>query len=179
MIAEIVPSRKPLPLEGVLLACLLFPRVLVCAAGTTKAWPAYEGAWFRVEYPPEFKVILRERSSTVSEPKKYDGVSFVSPDGQVEFYVFSPQWIGDSEWVKLRRGERLTGRLKDETPKRKAYYGTIRGPHGKYSRCYEDLTDKGSNTRRVFGFKYLSRQAHEKHRAKYLMFKRSLVQYAD
>lgn len=54
-------------------------------------WKAYKGAWFAIEYPPDFIVKPSLKSTSA---KGYYSAYFASPDGSVKFYVFSPQWNG-------------------------------------------------------------------------------------
>src|SRR5438132_3876197 len=56
-----------------------------------EGWSRYRGAWFSIKYPPGFKAKPLRRSST---GKGYDSALFISPDQQVEFYVYAPQEAG-------------------------------------------------------------------------------------
>lgn len=140
-------------------------------------WKTYEGAWFTISYPADFRVVPREQSTTAAEG--YDGVSFISPDGQVEFYVNSPQWTGEPGWIDMTPGEDIVDSKSSENGSRQTQWVTIRGPKGEYTRSYEDTTDTATNTRLVFGFKYRDRAAFNKYRKQYLRFKDSLQQFAD
>ncbi len=152
-------------------ACLLVLVVGAVAAG----WPKFKGQWFDVKYPPGFKVVGRDRNTT----GKYDGVSFLSPDSQVEFYVYSPRFQGDSWWMTKRSGETLGGQSTETGSKYTIKYGTFKGPKGKYSRSYAAYTNKSDDSQHVFGYRYNSQAAYNKYKSKYLTFKGSLVQYAD
>ncbi len=149
---------------------------LAHAAGT-EGWPTYEGAWFDVKYPKGFKVVPRQKSSTYEG--RYDAVSFVSPDGNAEFYVFSPQWSGTPAWIALAKGERIVSRSTQSSATRKVDFVEVKGPGAKYYRAWADTQSKVSNTRHTFGFKYSSKAAYNQYRARYLLFKASLNQYAD
>ena len=143
-------------------------------------WLTYMGAWFKVDYPASFSVVNRQASS--SFPGHYEAASFVSPDGLVEFYVFSPQWQGESEWVKPLAGEREVDRSTEESESRCVTHVTLVGPDESYRRSWVEvveLLDGEPNTNHVLGIKYASPAAHDKHRRLYLRFKASLVQYAD
>ena len=49
----------------------------------------FQGAWFEVKYPQDFKA----KGSLASETSDgFDSAIFTSPDGTVSFYVYSPQW---------------------------------------------------------------------------------------
>ncbi len=134
----------------------------------------YKGAFFSICYPASFKVQPQQKSAT---GPGYDAVSFVSPDGLAEFYVFSPQWRGEPEWIKRRAGEKQISYKVEENARRRIVYVTRRGPG--YQRSYADVYDKQNGTRHVFGFLYKNHAAYRKYRLLYLKFKHSLVQYSD
>jgi hypothetical protein len=140
----------------------------------------YMGAWFKVDYPASFSVIDRQASSSL--PDRYEAASFVSPDGLVEFYVFSPQWRGDAEWVKLLPGEHEVERSTEQTENRRRTHVTLVGPNDSYRRSWVETVELLAgepNTNHVFGIKYANQAAYDKYRRLYLQFKASLIQYAD
>jgi len=139
-------------------------------------WLPYMGAWFKIDYPVHFRPIGREQSSS---GQGYDGASFVSPDGLVEFYVFSPQWQGESNWVKPKPGERESARSTERDGDRTATHVTLTGPDDAYERAYVEIKDDLSNTNWFFGIMYENQNAHDKYLPLYLEFKEGLVQYAD
>jgi hypothetical protein len=59
------------------------------------SYKKYKGAWFEIEYPDAFTVEPSLKSSTNVEG--FDSALFTSPDGKVQFYIFSPQWTGKPE----------------------------------------------------------------------------------
>jgi hypothetical protein len=146
-------------------------------AGGASSWRTFQGAWFTIKYPPGFKVASREPSRTAVNG--YDGVSFLSPDGLCEFYVFSPQWSGEPKWIRMTRGETNAGQRAEAKSGRTVTWGTIRGPGGKYTRAYVDTQDHRSKTRLVFGIKYRDDRVYRRYRPSYLLFKKSLKQFAD
>src|SRR5580692_1466715 len=81
-------------LPGILtISCLLFTCVRMEAAPPAAKTKTFKGAWFAVSCPADFKARLGMKSLTSSEG--CDSAFFTSPDKQVEFYVFSPQWNGE------------------------------------------------------------------------------------
>ncbi|MCX7598682.1 MAG: hypothetical protein N2512_07405 [Armatimonadetes bacterium] len=148
------------------------------AGDTTATWPRYRGAWFDIKYPPGFRIVPREPSRS-GPAGTYDGVSFISPDGLCEFYVYSPQWSGESKWTAQRPGEKTVSNKWETSARRKVHWVTLRGPSGKYSRSYVDTWDLLCGTRLVFGIKYASDKIYQKYRPRYLLFKKTLTQYAD
>lgn len=65
----------------------------------------FSGAWFEVEYPETFSADNSLKSYTNSEG--FDSAVFTSPDGKVQFYIFSPQWSGEPTDIKVMPGERI------------------------------------------------------------------------
>lgn len=144
-------------------------------ADDPEAWATYRGAWFSIKYPEGFRVVPREPSFTARDG--YDGVSFMSPDERVEFYVFSPQWNGESGWTKLRSGETEEERSTEKRGDSQAIFVTVRGPG--YSRSWVEVTNAAQNTRHVFGFRYKNAAAYADYQPLYRKFKESLQQFAD
>jgi len=70
----------------------------------------FEGAWFQVAYPADFTVRPSLESSSA---EGYDSAFFDSPDGEVTFYVFSPQWGGEPSDIAL---DPDTEAMQDSTP---------------------------------------------------------------
>lgn len=160
---------------ALVIGLMVLVSVAAMAAGS---WKTYTGAWFRVKVPTGFKVEPRELRM-VGDKKEFDGVSCTSPDGKVEFYVYSPQWSGTPKWIALRPGEKQVAKKVDSGSQRTVTYVTLRGPGGKYERSYADTRGKLDGTRTVFGFRYANQAAYKKYLPLYLQFKKSLVQYAD
>jgi hypothetical protein len=142
-----------------------------------EAWATYKGAWFSIEYPEGFMVVPRQDSQTKADG--YDGVSFVSRDGRVEFYVFSPQWKSPCGWADVQRGETEEDRTVEEKGDVRVEQVTVRGPHGDYFRSWADVTNAAQNARHVFGFRYRNAAAYADFKPLYLRFKASLQQFAD
>jgi hypothetical protein len=148
-----------------------------------RGWKTYRGAWFTIKYPIGFTTKVREAGAS-QKGGQPDGVSFLSPDGQVEFYIYSPQWAGDPAWIKLGSGETERSRKvvtsgKDITTHKTFTYVTILGPGRHYERSYVDIRQPDQKTRWVFGYKYRSTEAYKAYLPHYLKFKASLQQFAD
>lgn len=137
----------------------------------------YKGAWFQIKYPSNFKVRPSLRSSS---GQGYDSVFFSSPDGSVEFYVFSPQWNGQPSDIEMNSQSEV--QVSQNTEKRAGRIVrrmTIRARDNSYLRSFEDTEDTTTNTRKVFGIKYRNEAAYSRYRQSYLTFKQSLTQFAD
>ncbi len=147
-------------------------------------WKLYQGAWFNIQYPPDFAV--QPLRPSLSAATGYDSARFRSPDGAVEFYVFSPQWSGDIAEIEPNPAtERVvedTRRTRDSPGGKAAvqlHWVTVQAKDGSYTRAYYDEFDTSLNVRKAFGIKYKNQAAYNRYRDIYLAFKNSLVQFAD
>ena len=136
----------------------------------------YQGAWFDIDYPRGFRALERERSGSASG---YDSASFLSPDGSIEFFVYSPQWSGTTYWTSLGPGETEASRTQSVEGNLHYTRVMITGPGGAYQRAWVEVRDTLTNTNHIFGIKYADQAAYDRYRDAYLHFKDSLVQYAD
>lgn len=149
----------------------------VSFAGAAQAWRTYAGAWFEIKYPANFQV---RPSLPSASGQGHDSAFFSSQDGAVEFYVFSPQWNGEPSDIALRsRWETAVSQTTQRSGSKVIRRATIRARDGSYTRAFEDVEDTTTNTRRVFGIKYLNQAAYNRYRQNYLTFKQSLRQFAD
>ncbi len=190
---------------------VLCARSSLCAsrldrADATRGWATYTGAYFTAKYPPGFKPRGSLRPSVSPAPpgsEPYESAFFASPDGLVEFYVFSPQWDGEPTDIILRPETEELVATRTETKewpyckdaagrdmvlRTRATWVTIKAKDGSYTRSYVDIrhvyayvgeSDDYIISRRTFGFKYASRTAYNRYRDRYLSFQQSLCQYAD
>ncbi len=137
----------------------------------------YKGAWFEIKYPAGFFVKPSQKSP--SDANRYESVFFRSPDGIVEFYIFSPQWNGEANDIALQKSEKLVNTKKQTEGDKQIKWWTIASKNGSYTRMYQETWNETSNTKWVVGIKYKNPAAYNKYKNQYLMFKASLVQYAD
>ena len=146
---------------------------------------SFNGSWFRVEYPTNFSV---SPSGPVDKYDDYEFVStdearFTSPDGTVEFFVFSPQWGGDPKNYLIQQSNEITVESSEEKANSDDPFAvshrwvTYEDKNGKYTRSYHSLMTE--STHHVFGIKYTDRKMYERYKAAYLAFKSSLQQFAD
>jgi hypothetical protein len=149
-----------------------------------------EADFFSIEYPENF-IASRDTMRAKNNPSKIsfpeDEAYFRSPDGLVEFYIFSPQWGGDPEsYLGVCKNEEV---VRDETKTiNKKYekdihnYVTLKAKDESYLRSWVSIQsdiESGNNLHHVFGFKYTNKEAYKKYREQYLKFKKSLHQFAD
>ncbi len=160
-------------------------------------WPTYHGAFFSIQYPPDFEV--HPSLPNGDGFGGHDSAFFRSPDGAVEFYVFSPQWDGEPTAIKVKPE---TENLVDEKTKiREIFYPpddvpaaysratwvTIEAKDKSYTRSYLDIRGSWDDTgpqasvwsRRTFGIKYVDQRAYRQYRDQYLRFRSTLRQFAD
>lgn len=136
----------------------------------------FNGAWFDIKYPSNFKATGSIKSSTNDG---YESAFFKSPDNLVEFYIFSPQWNGEATDILINSKEVLSSsksQLKIDTETK---WWTITSQDGSYSRSYQQIKNKSQNTKWIIGIKYKNSSALEKYKKEYASFKSSIKQYAD
>lgn len=137
----------------------------------------YKGAWFDIEYPKNFTVKNAQKSSTRVDG--FDSALFSSPDGKVQFYVFSPQWSGEPKDILLKASETQTPPTTQIENGLEVKRWTIQAKDGSYSRSYESTSETDSKINKVFGIHYASEKDLAAYRTQYLHFKNSLEQFAD
>jgi hypothetical protein len=152
----------------------------------------YRGSYFEIQYPSSFT------PNPKSPITKYNGniyvttdeATFTSPNGDVEFFVFSPPWAGSPKtYLNIMSSEEVVSEKTEKVSKRPGQYGdkvihrvTIKSKNGNYRRSYlsiEEQVGTESNLHHVFGIKYKSQLSYEKYHGAYLAFKKSLKQFAD
>jgi hypothetical protein len=153
---------------------------LLCLAGTSpavaqarKEWKVFNGASFKVEYPPEFAARPSLKNPTF--PDFYTSAFFSSPDGAAEFYVYSFGGEGQATDIALDPKKEVVASQSEKDvkkPTKKIRWVTIKAKDGSYTRSCEDTEFKDSG-RQVFGIKYRDQKAYEKYKADYLRFKKS------
>ena len=82
----------------------------------------YQGAWFEVKYPQDFTA----KGSMASETSDgFDSAIFTSPDKDVSFYVYSPQWSGEVKDISLQSNEKLASTKTDNSDEKSLEWWTI------------------------------------------------------
>lgn len=138
---------------------------------TPSRWKLYKGEWFDIRYPAGF---------TTVKTGEEDGVAFRSPDGDVEFYVFSPLWNGTSLVARQHDvKEDVETMTEERSGSAVVRRFTYVAKDGTFRRSFEDTEDTTHNTRHIFGVRYRSLSALARYRTSYLRFKESLQQYSD
>lgn len=144
----------------------------VCA-GSTKT---YRGLFFEVQFPASYTAKNLDGES----PKESNAATFTSPDGTVEFYVFSPQWGGDAPGIAFDASKEVeTDRSSKKSGSGVYTWYTIAAKDKSWTRTYQDFSDTTNNVHWVIGLKYRSEKDFAKHKPEYLAFKKSLKQFAD
>jgi hypothetical protein len=147
-------------------------------AAQNKQAKKFTGAWFEIQYPPDFSAEPSLKSTTNATGP--DSVFFVAPSKEVSFYVYSPQWNGTATDILLKDDKETQVSLK-KTEKNGVITldYTIAAKDGSYTRSYVDVEDTNSNTRQVFGITYRDQKILDQYKDLYTQFKSSLVQFAD
>jgi hypothetical protein len=156
-----------------LISCISFMHLSILTYSQTKT---YQGAWFEVKYPQDFKAHGSLLSATSDG---FDSAFFTSPDGTVSFYVYSPQWSGDAKDIALQTNEKLASSKEEKSDVKSVEWWTIIAKDQSYTRSYQKTTDMTSNTIHVIGIKYKNQAAYERFKKQYISFKSSLKQFAD
>ena len=137
----------------------------------------YEGAWFSAEYPESYSAKGSLQSKT--DEQGFDSALFTSPDGEVEFYVFAPQWGGNPTDIAVKENEKK-GDTEETTSNHKIIKSwTIAAKDGSYQRSYQETTHEFEEGIKVIGIKYKSKAAYENCKSDYLAFKKSIQHFAD
>lgn len=146
---------------------------------------SFNGNWFSVEYPSNFVALPKGPKNKFDnyEYVETDEALFTSPDGTVEFFVYSPQWSGDpKDYLIQKANEKTVSDSEDKANFDDPYavshrWVTYEDKGGKYTRAYH--SQKTESTHLVFGVKYTSKKMYERYKAAYMAFKKSLQQFAD
>lgn len=144
------------------------------AAEKTKA---YKGAWFEIRYPSTFTVQPSIKSESMAG--KFESAFFISPDKSVRFYVFSPQWAGETPDIAPKADETVANEKTEKANDMNRRYFTITPKKGGVTRSYVETTNADATVRWVIGIEYANKEAYEKYKPAYLKFKKSLKQFAD
>ena len=163
-------------LVAVLLAAIALP---ASAAGEPKP-VTFRGAFFEVQAPADFKAQPLEGA----KPREAKGATFTSPDGTMQFYLFSPQWGGDAPGIALDTSRETETSRKTDTGKSSGVEGkftwtTITAKDKSYTRTYQDFLASDGSIHWVIGMKYRDEAALQKYKAAYGKFKGSLRQFGD
>lgn len=154
----------------------------------------YEGHWFTVKYPKEFtaspttpmaefRSVQQEEGTPTRTFVDTDEATFTSPEGEVVFYVFSPQWGGEPDYLLVKDTEKLVEEKMSEEgkdgDKKTLKWGIIAAKDGSYTRSYLSTKMYDDTVHYVVGIQYEDQAAYDDYKEEYEAFKKSLVQYAD
>lgn len=163
-------------------AISLFSAASMCQAqGAAEERQAiYKGAWFEIKYPANFKA----RALDTTKPTESSAATFSSPDGAMEFYIFSPQWGGEAPGIALVPAAEVETSRKTEKGKSSGVEGvytwsTISAKDKSYTRVFQDFLAADGSIHWVIGMKYKSDAALQRYKSQYVGFKASLRQLAD
>lgn len=158
--------------------CLVFaPPTRPTSVAVEPRFKTFEGAWFKISYPENFTLRTSLPSITANG---HDSAFFVSPDGQVTFYVCSPQWAREPDDIKLQpERETLAAKEVKKANHKIVTHYTIAAKDESYQRSYQDTMMQDGAVRWVIGIQYKDKSAFATYKRAYLKFKKSLVQFGD
>ncbi len=143
----------------------------------------FKGEWFTINYSQEFTV---SPDSPIDIFDDYEFVAtdeaiFTSLNGDVQFFVYSPQWGGNPKnYLNTLPNEKISSdktTVDEIDPNRIYRWITFEDKNGKYIRSV--YSKKSESTHLVFGIKYKDQATYEKYKSSYTAFKKSLIQFAD
>jgi hypothetical protein len=143
----------------------------------------FKGEWFKIDYPRGFGVHPAGPSEVFNEYEfiATDEASFTSPDEEVQFFVYSPQWGGEPEKYLNPIKKEIVGEVKDafdEIDSTRTYrWVTLEDKNVKYTRSI--YSKKTETTHLIFSIKYKDQETYDEYKDQYSAFKKSLEQYAD
>lgn len=186
-------SRRPPPLSRALpLALSIFVCLALAACGPEASPDAaprlYQGTWFDISYPGDFtpRPLAPVNPAGERNAVETDEAYFRAPDGSAEFYVYSPLWSGEPEYLQIRADERtLRDEVEESGPpdnRQQNRFITTEAANGAAGRTMLSIRSQvgsGSDTHHVFGFEHRDRAAYERYAKAFEAFKASLRQYAD
>jgi hypothetical protein len=150
--------------------------LLWCSLVTLAQTATFQGAWFQIQYPSHFIATGSMKSLTADG---FDSAVFTSPDKQVEFYVFSPQWEGEANDIKLHLHEKISSSKTQISGATEITWWTIVSLNGSYQRSYIQKTNTAYHTTCVFGIKYRNAKVLDVYKKEYASFKSSLQPFSD
>lgn len=150
--------------------------VLTAAAAVPGGWGTFRGAFFEVGIPPGFKA-----SGQMPNPGgRSDAVSLWNADTKVEFYVYSPQWNGRSNYAGPIAGqEKLTSRETSRQGNVAEEQLTISALNGSYVRFIVVRVKENENTNTTFGVRIPNMGVYQQIKPTYVRWKQTLSQFAD
>ena len=159
--------------------CMIIGATACSVADTAQGGTlTFEGMWFEIDYPANFKAKGSLKSD--DDPEKYDSATFTSPDGAVSFYVCSGQWYCTAEDIVLdQANETIVAEEASEDRDRTVKHFTIEAKDSSYTRSYQDVREQDGSIRWVIGITYRDLASYRRYLDEYRAFKNSLRQFAD
>jgi hypothetical protein len=148
----------------------LFAVALLFSIQATAQLNLFGGAGFEVSYPNTFRAVGSQRSP---EKNGYESVFFTSPDGGVEFYIFSPINKGVPNDIDVKINEKISPIQLTSGKTVSAKFWTITAKDNSYTRAYHESIDSKTGSNWIVGIKYKSQAAYNKYKNDYLAFKKS------
>lgn len=147
----------------------------------------YRGSYFDIEYPEGFRASPDGPMDVPADGYarvRTDAAQFESPDGLVSFFVYSPLWAGEPDYLRTASNETVVDERTTESDDGDTIttWATLKANDGSYARSYISIREQmltGSELHHVFGIKYADAASYDTYRDAFIRFKESLKQYAD
>lgn len=162
----------------------MFARLLAFAllaasvfAAVPAGWGTFKGAFFEIGVPPGFKA-----SGQMPNPggASFDAVSLWNATQKVEFYVYSPQWNGRSNYAgPIAGAEKVTSRETSKQGNVSEEQLTITALDNSYVRFIVSRTKENENTNTTFGVRVPNMSVYQQIKPTYVRWKQTLQQFAD
>jgi hypothetical protein len=135
----------------------------------------FQGTWFTIQYPVSFKCVPMRRTPSMSG---FDSARFISPDGEVEFYVYVPRNDWSTDDFTLRSSEKIEEDISRDynNGQTQFHWVTMAANDGSYRRSYVEENYISRNKKRAFGIKYKDKATYDIYLQLYTTFKESLVE---
>ena len=163
------------------LLILLFAMIsITVSAQTGKIIDGYFiGAWFKIKVPTNFSVKPSLKSASLNTPEGFDSILFISPDKDVEFYVYFPKLMGrTTDFEFNKNNENMASESKTGDSKKTLEYSTYTAKDKSYTKSLVVIT-VSNTTNYAFGVKYKNQIAYDRYKTEYLEFKKSLIENRD
>ena len=132
--------------------------LLVFAALPASAddWERYEGAWFAADAPGDFRAQVAANTTADDGPMT---VRFITPDGDVAFFIHAPLWSTPTSETDGAEGETLRGEPTAKAGRTQTTWRTWRDPSSGKQQSYRIIRGNDGATLTVYGIEYASAEA--------------------
>jgi hypothetical protein len=136
----------------------------------------FKGASFEILFPYRFTVKPSLKSAALSG---YESAFFISPESDIEFYIFSAQFERRPKDIEFNQDkERVISDITQKNKSQTLRYYTYESRDKSYIRSYQETLGSDGSVLWVIGLKYKNTQTYNRYKPEYLDFKKSFQQVA-